>query len=80
MQKEIMARGPISCGIDAQPILEYTGGIFKGAGMGIDHVISVVGWGTENGESYWIVRNSCVPASPGFFLSFHLLAHSVTRA
>merc|ERR1712146_711431 len=27
MQMEIAARGPISCGIDAQPILEYTSGI-----------------------------------------------------
>jgi cathepsin X len=54
MQKEIMTRGPISCGIDAGPILQYTGGVYKGAGQGIDHVISVVGWG----EGYWIIRNS----------------------
>merc|ERR1711988_1468941 len=26
-QKEILARGPIACGIDASPILKYTGGI-----------------------------------------------------
>jgi cathepsin X len=63
MQKEIMARGPIACGIDAGPILKYTGGIFKGAGMGTDHVISVVGWGEAPGakifpEKYWIIRNS----------------------
>jgi len=65
MQKEIFARGPISCGIDAQPILDYTGGIYKGVGMGTDHVISVVGWGTSTeedaigaGQEYWIVRNS----------------------
>ena len=58
MQKEIMARGPISCGIDAGPILEYTGGIAKEAGQGVDHVISVVGWGNAAGQGYWIVRNS----------------------
>jgi len=65
MQKEIFARGPISCGIDAEPILDYTGGIFKGIGMGTDHVISVVGWGQGPAsgplgekEDYWIVRNS----------------------
>jgi len=58
MQKEIMARGPISCGIDAGPILEYTGGIAKEAGEGVDHVISVVGWGDLAGQGYWIVRNS----------------------
>jgi len=60
MQKEIYARGPISCGIDASPILKYTGGIVSDAGEGVDHVISVVGWGSDasNGKEYWIVRNS----------------------
>merc|ERR1719152_522256 len=57
--KEIFARGPISCGIDASPILQYTGGIATDAGEGVDHVISVVGWGTDATEGkYWIVRNS----------------------
>jgi cathepsin X len=58
MAKEIYARGPISCGIDAAPILEYTGGIASDAGDYVDHVISVVGWGQEDGIPYWIVRNS----------------------
>merc|ERR1719231_2252388 len=47
MAKEIYARGPIACGIDAAPILKYTGGVVSEAGDGVDHVISVVGWGTE---------------------------------
>jgi len=61
MQKEIMARGPISCGIDAMPILKYQGGVVTDPGSGVDHVISVVGWGKGNdseGKGYWIVRNS----------------------
>ena len=60
MQKEIYARGPIACGIDASPILNYTKGVFvkKGLFQMVDHVISVVGWGVEDGQSYWIVRNS----------------------
>lgn len=59
MQAEIYARGPISCGIDASPILDYTTGIVTEQGGGVDHVISVVGWGNdaEKGQ-YWIVRNS----------------------
>merc|ERR1719311_1737743 len=58
--KEIFARGPISCGIDANPLLNYESGIIKHRwSFMIDHVISVVGWGKdpEEGE-YWIVRNS----------------------
>jgi cathepsin X len=58
MQQEIYSNGPISCGIDASQILQYTTGISSAKGTGIDHVISVVGWGNENGQDYWIVRNS----------------------
>lgn len=59
MMKEIYNRGPISCGIDANPILKYTTGIAKGWSFLQDHVVSVVGWGTDSTEGlYWIVRNS----------------------
>jgi len=59
MQKEIFNRGPIACGVDAVPLLKYTGGIATDSGSGVDHVISVVGWGTDEKEGkYWIVRNS----------------------
>lgn len=54
MQKEILARGPIVCGVDAMPLLNYEGGIIKNAGSSIDHVVEVVGWG----DSYWIIRNT----------------------
>jgi cathepsin X len=59
MQKEIFARGPISCTIDAEPIVDYTGGIATKRSFMTDHVISVTGWGTDAKEGlYWIVRNS----------------------
>jgi len=59
MQKEIFNRGPIACTIDAGPIEKYTGGIATGLSFMTDHVISVVGWGTDDKEGlYWIVRNS----------------------
>jgi len=59
MMKEIYNRGPISCGIDANPLLNYESGIIKTKGEGVDHVISITGWGTDESEGfYWIVRNS----------------------
>jgi len=61
MAAEIYARGPIACGINALPILNYTGGIVSSPVGGFsDHVISVTGWGKdkESGKQYWIVRNS----------------------
>eukprot|EP00966_Prymnesium_polylepis_P128019 2960476-Prymnesium_polylepis.1 len=65
MQKEIFARGPISCGIDASPILKYTGGIATDEGESVDHVISVVGWGSDDTlGKYWIIRNRFAPWSP----------------
>jgi len=60
MMKEIYNRGPIACGIDAGPLLNFETGIATDAGSGVDHVISVVGWGTDakTKKQFWIVRNS----------------------
>merc|ERR1711934_1120472 len=63
MAKEIMARGPISCGIDASPILKYTGGISSEAGEMVDHVISIVGWGTEGSKALQL-ESQCAWAVP----------------
>jgi len=59
MMREIYHRGPIACGIDSDPILNYDGGIVTQTSNSTDHVVAVVGWGThaEDGK-YWIIRNS----------------------
>jgi len=58
MQKEIYSRGPIACTIAADDIRNYEDGIATGGGW-TDHVVSVVGWGTDAQEGlYWMVRNS----------------------
>merc|ERR1712217_40475 len=59
MMKEIYSRGPIACNVDAEPLLNYTGGIVTTKSDGTDHTISVVGWGTDTKLGfYWIARNS----------------------
>jgi cathepsin X len=62
IMSEIYARGPVAATINAGPTAKYTGGIFTddGDSKGIDHIVSIVGWGTdsETGTKYWIVRNS----------------------
>lgn len=62
MKKEIYARGPISCGVDATiSFEEYTGGIFSQVQEFpiINHEISVIGWSVDDqGQEYWVGRNS----------------------
>jgi len=62
MKKELFARGPIGCGIDATAELEaYEGGVFsqKKEAPIINHEVSVIGWGvTADAEEFWVVRNS----------------------
>lgn len=60
MIAEIYARGPIACGVNALPLVDYAGGIIDNNSSGdIDHIIAVTGWGTTAaGQKYWIVRNS----------------------
>jgi len=60
MAKEIYARGPIACGINAEPILDYESGIVTTGAAEVNHVVSVTGWGHDEatGNDYWIVRNS----------------------
>lgn len=61
IKAEIFQRGPVAAGVNAIPIVDYKGGIVKDRNLLhklINHVVSIVGWGVEDGTEYWIVRNS----------------------
>jgi cathepsin X len=61
IKAEIFARGPVAAGVNAEPLVQYRGGIVQDRNILhklINHIVSIVGWGTENGVEYWIVRNS----------------------
>lgn len=53
--------GPISISVDADAFHSYESGIFDGCNQeqpNINHAVTLVGYGEEQGEKYWLVRNS----------------------
>jgi cathepsin X len=62
IMSEIITRGPVAATINAEPIVEYDGGIItdKTASKETNHIVSIVGWGMDetSGKKYWICRNS----------------------
>lgn len=61
MMNEIYQRGPIACAMAVpDELVNYTGGVYVDTtgNLELDHDISVVGWGVEDGTKYWLIRNS----------------------
>jgi len=59
--KAALAKGPVSVAIEADQIAfqGYTGGVItRGCGQNLDHGVLAVGYGTENGVDYFLVKNS----------------------
>jgi len=67
MLQEIYQRGPVACGIAAIDSFDHQQPGYKGVYADfknptvyddINHIISVVGYGVQDGTKYWMVRNS----------------------
>ncbi|XP_010432076.1 PREDICTED: germination-specific cysteine protease 1 [Camelina sativa] len=63
--KKAISHQPVSVAIEAggRIFQHYQSGIFTGkCGTNLDHAVVAVGYGSENGVDYWIVRNSWGPS------------------
>ena len=55
--------GPLAVALNADPLQTYSNGIIdksssECSSSGINHAVTMVGYGNENGVDYWIVKNS----------------------
>ena len=62
LMKLAVATGPVSIAIEADTRIfqSYSSGVITSSNCGttLDHGVLVVGYGTENGIDYWLVKNS----------------------
>jgi len=62
LMKEVYEHGAVVTGVYSSftAFKQYAGGIFDGCpeGRRPDHAVTVVGYGTENGTPYWLIKNS----------------------
>lgn len=53
--------GPLAVALNADPLMYYSGGIvdaYSCDSTQINHAVTIVGYGSEDGQDYWIVKNS----------------------
>jgi cathepsin L len=62
LMKQAVAQQPVAVAIEADTryFQFYTGGVLTSSSCGttLDHGVLTVGYGTENGIEYWLVKNS----------------------
>jgi len=59
----VQNQGPVSICVDAEPWQTYVSGIFTNTKClhgynDLDHCVHLTGFGTQNGQKYWLVKNS----------------------
>jgi len=59
IKKAVFENGPLSVAINAKPFHYYTGGIItEPCAAALNHGVVIVGYGSEEGVDFWIIRNS----------------------
>ncbi|MCQ2819728.1 MAG: C1 family peptidase [archaeon] len=63
MKVALYEKGPLAAGLFSFPLMFYSGGIFDPlfsflCPATIDHAVTIVGYGSEWGVPYWLIKNS----------------------
>jgi len=61
MKKGLYHNGPLAVAINANKLMTYTNGVVDEIDCdenALDHAVFIVGYGSENGVDYWLVKNS----------------------
>merc|ERR1712224_45874 len=63
IQKELMTNGPVQVAFTVyKSFMSYKSGVYKKHWWEVipegGHAVKLVGWGTEDGNDYWLVANS----------------------
>jgi len=60
LARALAEKGPVAVSVAADTWFSYESGIFNGCGKDavIDHAVTAVGYGQENGKKFWVIQNS----------------------
>merc|ERR1711915_192549 len=60
LKRLVYEHGSVLAAVAIKPMHDYSGGIFAGCppGLELDHAVAVIGYGTEDGVDYWLIKNS----------------------
>jgi cathepsin L len=64
LMNAVATLGPIAVSVDASAFSAYKSGVFDGCNQkqpDINHAVVLMGYGTEGGKDYWLIRNSWSP-------------------
>jgi len=63
LMRSLAELGPVAVSVAADTWFNYESGIFNGCGKDavIDHAVTAMGYGEENGRKYWTIQNSWGP-------------------
>merc|ERR1719253_750036 len=58
--RALVEKGPVAVSVAADTWFNYESGIFNACGKDavIDHAVTAIGYGAENGVKYWVIQNS----------------------